>query len=849
MQNLATKALPKSGRRSPARSVKLAPEGIVTAIVAVTGVVDEVDDLIVPGAFTETLRRRRPKVVWHHALNDPVGRVLHIEEWLPGDPRLPKKTKDGKPWPKEAGALVATMQFNLASQRGREVFEHVRFYFESGEAEFSIGYKVPPGKSARRRDGVRVILAIDLYELSPVLFGAAPLSMALDVKAADLADGDEEDPEEAELHAAGLADVAWDEVEVEDAAAHVPPEYDADTGMEVKREFTAEQRRRMAERGTALPDGSFPISNEEDLRNAIRAVGRAKDKAKARRHIKKRARALGLEHLIPDSWRSEGMERKVSAAAVVLEAKAAEPRKGVMVALFPPPEVAKKIAHPGGSPAEDLHVTLAYLGEAKDLGVEPEELVEVIRAATEGAGPLSGQIGGIGRFPDTGEGTPTWAPVDVPGLAELRTRILDALADSPVGDKIRRDHGFTPHLTLGYDLDDVGDIEPTPVQFGEVYLVVGDDRYPIPLGPRTPVMAGMEVKTARQAVLEAKAGGWDRNKGNAENLRRWYTHGGGALRIAWGVPDDFYRCVSIASKYMTTKQAKGYCALRHREVLGVWPGQEHKSMKMQGSFEERRRKLEAAATELLCKGDAAGEAFVCVEATYPDRVVVTKHKSGGDQQSYVIPYTLGPGGKPKLGTPEKVDLTVVAVPDDSSDPADMEEVDPETAARVRYLTPIADMLGTVTRMVRASRIEGKAFDAALSPALDELIDAFDQKAAPSGDDDDEDVAEEDDPDMYERANIDVPNEDDELPDDDEPAADAAPPAEQDTLSFDTANSWSDIVDEEPADSEDAEPSASPPADVDEEETPEDEDDEEEGMEDKTLLDPAELRAVLDELST
>ena len=68
------------------------------------------------------------------------------------------------------------------SERGRESFEWVRFYADSNEAEFSIGYKVPDGKARKRRDGVRVILMVDLFEFSHVLFGAAPLSMALDVK-------------------------------------------------------------------------------------------------------------------------------------------------------------------------------------------------------------------------------------------------------------------------------------------------------------------------------------------------------------------------------------------------------------------------------------------------------------------------------------------------------------------------------------------------------------------------------------------------------------------------------------------------------------------------------------------
>ena len=61
-----------------------------------------------------------------------------------------------------------------------------------------------------------------------------------------------------------------------------------------KRNFTAEQRRADAKSGAALPDGSFPIHNAEDLANAKRLAGKAKDPAKARAHIAARARALGL---------------------------------------------------------------------------------------------------------------------------------------------------------------------------------------------------------------------------------------------------------------------------------------------------------------------------------------------------------------------------------------------------------------------------------------------------------------------------------------------------------------------------------------------------------------------------
>ncbi len=71
-----------------------------------------------------------------------------------------------------------------------------------------------------------------------------------------------------------------------------------------KRQFDTKQRKRMAAKGQAMPGGGFPIANREDLENAIRAIGRAKDPAAAKAHIKERAKALGESALIPDTWKA-----------------------------------------------------------------------------------------------------------------------------------------------------------------------------------------------------------------------------------------------------------------------------------------------------------------------------------------------------------------------------------------------------------------------------------------------------------------------------------------------------------------------------------------------------------------
>jgi hypothetical protein len=68
------------------------------------------------------------------------------------------------------------------------------------------------------------------------------------------------------------------------------------------REFSTAEREAAAEKGQAMPGGGFPIKSEKDLKNAIQAVGRAKDPAAAKAHIKKRAKALGLTSLIPKQW-------------------------------------------------------------------------------------------------------------------------------------------------------------------------------------------------------------------------------------------------------------------------------------------------------------------------------------------------------------------------------------------------------------------------------------------------------------------------------------------------------------------------------------------------------------------
>lgn len=114
----------------------------------------------------------------------------------------------------------------------------------------------------------------------------------------------------------------------------------------------AKERRTLATKGVALPDGSFPIRNVADLRNAIRAIGRAKDPAAAKAHIKRRARALGAAGLLPNTWDlSEGGRLdQVIDLAMTKDGRKSFKGRGKWKHGFVPVDTEAKVAKAKGSP-------------------------------------------------------------------------------------------------------------------------------------------------------------------------------------------------------------------------------------------------------------------------------------------------------------------------------------------------------------------------------------------------------------------------------------------------------------------------------------------------------------------
>ena len=211
-----------------------------------------------------------------------------------------------------------------------------------------------------------------------------------------------------------------------------------------------------------------------------------------------------------------------------------EQHTGMMLAFLLDPATAQQLAIPGGEPPSDLHVTLAYLGDMEDdeptdgtlrPDTSPFKIREAITSIASEAKPLAGVVGGVGRFfPAETDTTPVIALVDVPGLAEFRTKLVQAVgaANYTVVDN----HGYTPHITLAYvDAEapmPVKSVPPLPLVFDTVCLAVGEERYSFRLGTDTcpDYWAAKEAPHRPPFVAAADRGGLPA-RSNSDWRRPW----------------------------------------------------------------------------------------------------------------------------------------------------------------------------------------------------------------------------------------------------------------------------------------------------------------------------------------
>jgi len=132
--------------------------GVVTALVSCFGNVDRAKEMVMPGAFTQSLQKKLPKGVVSHDWTKPCAKALEAYE-----------TPEG---------LVIKAQFNLDTQAGAEAFSNIKGGYLD---EWSIGYEVIKA-SYDKKAGVRHLDELRLYEFSPVLLGMNEATATLSTK-------------------------------------------------------------------------------------------------------------------------------------------------------------------------------------------------------------------------------------------------------------------------------------------------------------------------------------------------------------------------------------------------------------------------------------------------------------------------------------------------------------------------------------------------------------------------------------------------------------------------------------------------------------------------------------------
>lgn len=144
--------------------LKAADDGTFEGYGSVFNITDKGGDIVVAGAFAETLAAaksagRLPAMLWQHNPREPIGVYLEMSE--------------------DAVGLKVKGRLALKTQRGAEAHELMKMGALTG---LSIGYRVRDD-SWDRVTGVRTIKKADLIEISPVTFPMNDASRVSAVKA------------------------------------------------------------------------------------------------------------------------------------------------------------------------------------------------------------------------------------------------------------------------------------------------------------------------------------------------------------------------------------------------------------------------------------------------------------------------------------------------------------------------------------------------------------------------------------------------------------------------------------------------------------------------------------------
>jgi 2'-5' RNA ligase len=193
--------------------------------------------------------------------------------------------------------------------------------------------------------------------------------------------------------------------------------------------------------------------------------------------------------------------------------------QGGMIALMPTEEDAARLAIEGGEAADQLHLTLYFLGDDGEQWTEDQrnELIGNVRAAAaQLAGPVTARVFGANHWNANGD-SPSWVwavgddrEADGPGLEDVHREVTYALEDTHERPDIPAQYSpWAPHICAAYsgDLDLIIALEERlgPVTFDRIRLAFAGDHTDIPLGSGVTAAAGPLRRQPTDLELASRA--------------------------------------------------------------------------------------------------------------------------------------------------------------------------------------------------------------------------------------------------------------------------------------------------------------------------------------------------------
>lgn len=204
----------------------------------------------------------------------------------------------------------------------------------------------------------------------------------------------------------------------------------------------------------------------------------------------------------PEVQKADDVAPKIYIISKAIEPYKTPAKAGVMLALAVPEHVGKKLHQEGGMHPDDMHVTLGYYGKVGEHIAEDhvEAMRKCVMKAAQGYKPINAAIGGLGRFNATKSSDNKdvlIGLVDSPDLHDTRDHLIQHVQKcsdvakageetKPTGPAPFKNHGYTPHITLGYiDPEDklsVHKLERQEFTFTHLMMAVGKEKKLYALG-------------------------------------------------------------------------------------------------------------------------------------------------------------------------------------------------------------------------------------------------------------------------------------------------------------------------------------------------------------------------------